>query len=236
MNVKNLNELLDAVLLRKISFLIAFFVIFLISYGFLSWLDFLPEPVSDREVEKMEIANQLAVEESIDFVGGNDIAVSSAIEEVSVPVVESEPLLPETLIIDRFNRTINVLNPSSNNVADLDAALLNGAVRHPDSATLDREGSVFILAHSSYLPTVLNKNFQAFNGIQNLKFGDTVRLQAKGFEYVYRVDKVYKVQAQDATVAIAGDKKRLILATCNSFGSKDDRYIVEAELVEVKSV
>jgi len=36
-------------------------------------------------------------------------------------------------------------------------------------------------------------------------------------------------------VPIAGDTERLVLATCNSFGSVDDRHIVEAVLISVRS-
>ncbi len=231
MNIRNFEDLIDAIYLRKVAFLATFFVIFLLSYGLLAWFDLLPEPVAPKapEVEQTQLAETGLIESP-------DSVLATSTVETPAPVIDQGPLLPNKLVIDRFERTIEVLNPESNLVADLDAALLHGAVRHPDSATMDREGSVFILAHSSYLPSVLNKNFQAFNGIQNLKFGDTVRLEAEGFEYVYRVDKVYKAKAEDATIAIAGNTKRLILATCNSFGSKDDRYIVEAELVEVISL
>ena len=49
--------------------------------------------------------------------------------------------------------------------------------------------------------------------------------------YEYRVEKVYRAKAQDLTVPIAGTGNRLTLATCNSFGSVDDRYIVEAKRI-----
>lgn len=230
MNVHNWNELVDAILFRKFSFLTTFFAAFLISYAILAWLDVLPEPVTinSEEISSEEVINNIsAVIKGIS---------TSTINEVEPVETVKSPLLPDTIIIDSLNRTINVLNPTSTKVEDLDAALLYGVVRHPDSATLERDGSVFILGHSSYLPTVLNHNFQAFNGIQNLKFGDTIRLQSENQEYVYRVDKVYRAKAQDATVAIAGTAQRLVLATCNSFGSMDDRYVVEAGLLEVKTI
>lgn len=234
MKVTTWSDLVDAILLRKVSFLVAFFVIFTFSYAALSWLDLLPEPVSEEEAE-LEVPDSdfpTLLGSTISLGGIEDTTVEDDVLEEEVP----SPLFPDTIIIDSLDRTINVLNPTSREVTDLDAALLYGVVRHPDSATLEREGNVFILGHSSYLPTVLNKNFQAFNGIQNLKFGDTVRLQADKFEYVYRIDKVYRTQAADTTVPIAGASQRLILATCNSFGSKDDRYIVEAELLEIKNI
>ena len=53
---------------------------------------------------------------------------------------------------------------------------------------------------------------------------------------MYRVDRVYRAKADEVTVPIAGDVKRLVLATCNSFGKIDDRYIVESDLVEVKKL
>ena len=143
-------------------------------------------------------------------------------------------ILPEKITFDSLNRSVTVFNPNSRNVTELDNALLNGVVRHPDSATLGQNGTVFILGHSSYLPKVLNENFQAFNGIQDLKWGDLIKVEGGDEVYIYRVEKVYKAKATDTTVPIAGESQRLVLATCNSFGSTDDRYIVEAELAEVK--
>jgi LPXTG-site transpeptidase (sortase) family protein len=231
MIVHTWEELVDVLLARKIAFISAFFVVFLLSYALLSWLDFLPEPVTSPEVVKNEKVNELAA------VGAS--VVPDIIEEATSTqevVMPKTPLFPDTIIFDSLDRTVAVLNPTSRGIADLDAALLYGVVRHPDSATLEQPGTVFILGHSSYLPTVLNQNFQAFNGIQNLRFGDTIRLQAENKEYVYRVEKVYRAQAGDVTVPIAGAKQRLVLATCNSFGAKDDRYIVEAELLETKTL
>ena len=82
------------------------------------------------------------------------------------------------------------------------------------------------------MPVVHNKAFQAFNDIQKLKWGDLIEITTAEGLYVYRVDKVYRAKAHEVTVPIAGTEKRLFLATCNSFGSTDDRYIVEAELFE----
>ncbi len=233
MYIKTWSELIDAFLLRKVSFLVSFFVVFLCTYGFLSYIDFLPEPVPTAPVSSStseESQNTTSVSSSTEP-EGNVAGTSTVSAEV-----QSEPLFPDTIIIDGLERNISVLNPRSRQISDLDAALLYGVVRHPDSATLDQLGTVFILGHSSYLPTVLNRNFQAFNGIQNLKFGDLVRLQSGTVEYVYRVDRVYRANAENVTVPIAGPTQRLVLATCNSFGSTDDRYIVEADLLETKTI
>jgi LPXTG-site transpeptidase (sortase) family protein len=225
MEVKNWSQFMDAVLLRKKAFLLAFFVVFTISYAILAALDFLPELVMPED--KVDVSSEVVVETPAPT---PSVAAPLVVEEVVV-----EPVYPTSITIPALKKTVTVLNPASRSIADLDTALLEGVVRHPDSATLEQKGTVFILGHSSYLPAVRNKNFQAFNGIQDLAFGDEIYLETEGETYIYRVEKVYRARADEVTVPIAGDVQRLVIATCNSFGTVDDRYIVEADLVEVKN-
>ena len=213
------NELYRQIRLRKVAFFVTFFVAVLLAYTVLFIIDFIPEPVKEVPVDKATTQTQ----------------VSQEVEEMEevvemVPAVDSP--LPLKVIFDTLDREVTVLNPASRAIAALDTALLDGAVRHPDSADFTEDGNIFILAHSSYLPNVFNKNFQAFNGIQDLTWGDTVRLQSEDMEYVYRVDKVYKAMASEVFVPETPGEAKLTLATCDSFGSKDDRFMVEATLVE----
>jgi LPXTG-site transpeptidase (sortase) family protein len=214
----------DQIWNQKLSFFGLFFVFFLLSYVVLVAIDFVPEPKSQTESELED-----------DRAPVNLIEQTASAEAIPVAATE-EPVLPTSIYIKKLDRTIPVLNPESRAVADLDAALLDGVVRHPDSAKLAQNGNVFILGHSSYLPTVMNKNFQAFNGIQELAWGDTIEVSSGGQVHVFEVEKVFKAQAGDLTVPIAGDARRLTLATCNSFGSKDDRFIVEAREIEVRAL
>jgi len=222
MDLKQLfDELYTQVKNEKIAFLGVFFVCVLVTYAILFAIDFIPEPKAE--------ATAVTTEEEME-------EVSEKVEAAVVPEeVELSPL-PLKIIIDRLDKEIAVHNPESRDVAILDAALLKGVVRHPDSADLVSEGNIFILGHSSYLPNVLNKNFQAFNGIQDLVWGDTIKLQSADTEYVYRVQKVYKAKAADVVVPFTPGKAMLTLATCNSFGSKDDRFVVEAALIETKEL
>lgn len=207
----------------RLKFALVSVFVFLVSYSLLAYFDFLPEPVEN------EVKNTVSeIKEAMEIVSTEPVVATSTEEEVGQ--------LPEKITFNSLNRSVAILNPTSKSIQDLDNALLSGVVRHPDSAILGQSGTVFILGHSSYLPKVINPNFQAFNGIQNLKWGDTIRLESESKVYVYRVDKVYKARATDTTVPIAGEEKRLVLATCNSFGSVDDRYIVEADLIEVRAL
>lgn len=220
MEVHSFDQLIDAVLARKAAFLVTFAVVFLLSYGVLAWVDFLPEPV--QRTSDTEATTPLPHATS---------TLPILVTEEPVIVAPVEPIYPTELLIPSLDKRLTILNPTSRSVTDLDEALLRGVVRHPDSATLEQTGTVFILGHSSYLPSVRNANFQAFNSIQNLKFGDEIIAEAPAGTFVYRVEKVYRAKASELVVPIAGDTRRLYLATCNSFGSTDDRYIVEAILV-----
>lgn len=215
-------SLFDTVWDRKVAFLLAFFVIFTLSYGVLYALDFLPEPKgADSAVEASVV----------------ETAATTTKAEDSSPVAPlAVTAKPVALKIASLNREVTVLNPETRDIIELDAELLKGVVRHPDSALLGEEGNVVILGHSSYLPNVMNKNFQALNGIQKMKWGDTVELESDGTLYIYRVEKVYQAKASGVTIPTDVKGKRLTLVTCNSFGSKEDRFIVEAKLLSEKAL
>ena len=53
---------------------------------------------------------------------------------------------------------------------------------------------------------------------------------------MYRVERVYEAKASNAEVPLQFEEPTLVLATCNSFGTKDDRFIVESKLVETRPV
>lgn len=206
------RELYEQLRLRKIPFFVVFFFVVTLTYGVLYAIDFVPEPVSAEPVEVEPVSETPAV--------------AAAAPE---PVAHQ---LPNKIIFDSLQgKEVVVLNPESRDIATLDAALLEGVVRHPDSADFQNEGNIFILGHSSYLPNVLNRNFQAFNGIQDLTWGDHIRLQSQDTEYVYRVERVFQASASDVIVPMTPGEARLTLATCDSFGSKDDRFVVEAVLI-----
>lgn len=219
-----LFKLYSEILPRLGAFLGVFFVVMVIGYGILYIIDFVPE--TPQEEANTEIVNE-------DTSTTSELETALEFEES----IFSNETLPISITIDALNRTVSVLNPNSRNITDLDNALLKGVVRHPDSADFtDDKGNILILGHSSYLNTVLNKNFQAFNGIQNLTWGDTIRLRSNDTEYIYQVDRVYQDKASAITIPTKATTAKLTLATCNTFGAKEDRFIVEATLVSKKAL
>lgn len=200
---------------------VVFFLVFMgvltLTYGFFFAIDFLPETPAPQVQDGQLVA-----------------ATEEAHPADAKKSAENIDPYPTKIILDALDREVAVVNPESRSVTALDNALLTGVVRHPDSADFKTEGTIFLFGHSSYLPNVINKNFQAFNGIQKLSWGDTIRLQSSDADYVYSVDRVYKASANDATVKIEMGKPKLTLVTCDSFGSKSDRFVVEATLIETK--
>lgn len=222
--IHSFDELYRALQLRKVPFFITFFIVIIATYALLYVIDFYPEPVTE------EAKKEVAVEE-MEVVQAPEVEEAEAEEAEAVPEVESVDPLPVSIYFDKFDKEVNILNPTSADYEVLDDALLKGAVRHPQSADFTEEGNIFVMAHSSYLPNVLNKNFQAFNDIQKLSWGDTIRLRSEDTEYIYRVQKVYEDKASELFVPFTPGESRLTLATCNVLGAKEDRYMVEAQLV-----
>ena len=202
---------------QRIVFFLVSVGIIALTYGFFFVIDFLPETPSEKKTSLPAVVEE--------------VPASTTLVQEATTTPEAVDPFPVSITFDSLGKTIAVLNPESRSVAALDTALLSGVVRHPDSADFERTGTIFLLGHSSYLPNVINKNFQAFNGIQKLGWGDVIRLRSGDTEYVYHVDRTYEVKASDAEVEIESGVAKLTLATCNSFGSKDDRFVVEATLV-----
>lgn len=194
---------------RKWSFLGFFLLAFVVSVWVLAALDLLPNPPAENTPE---------------------VGVERAEETLpSEPLAAAEPVRIE---VPALNLSSLVLNPSSAAVADLDRELLSGAVRHPASARLGEEGNVILFGHSSYLPFVNNAAYKVFNDIQKLKVGDLIHVYSEAAVYVYHVRSVEKENADTGAIPLAVEGKVLTLATCNSFGAKEDRFVVTADFVE----
>ncbi|MDO8510280.1 MAG: sortase [bacterium] len=142
--------------------------------------------------------------------------------------VREEPI---RILVPKVGVDSVVENPMSADTATLDRALLKGAVRYPGSGLLG-EGNVFIFGHSTSIRVVNNQAYKTFNNLKNLKTGDEILVRSADREYLYRVARVSLVSAEAAWVDFSSKKKRLTLSTCNTFGKKEERYVVEADFVK----
>lgn len=168
--------------------------------------------------------------------------VAPFIGEENPPVLHTNPIaieegeVPLRIEIPKLGIRTLVSNPNSTDINVLDAALTKGAVRYPSSGVAGEEGNLLIFGHSSQLPVVQNQAYKAFNDIQNLKAGDVIFVLGKENAYVYAVESVEEATTESDAIPLAVDGAKLTLATCNNFGSKEDRFIVVANLVKVEAL
>ena len=188
-----------------IMFGLTFVALFALTYAFMAAVDALPEPITQNT-----------------NMGTSDVPRTSDVQVAELPV----RVAAKSIGLDN-----TVLNPESTGVAELYAALLKGTVRYPTSALLGVDGTTLIFGHSSYLPIVRNQNYKAFNGIQKLKAGDTVSVYSSAREYRYTVVGVRLANATEDVVELPANGKHLALVTCDSFGTKSDRFVVTADFV-----
>ncbi len=151
---------------------------------------------------------------------------------------QSAGVEPVRLIIPGANIDLPVQNPSTTDVDTLDNLLKNGPAHYIDSAGLGESGNVIIFAHSSHLPIVTNKMFQAFNNVPNLDPGASITVVgADGKDYLYTVESVVKATTDGGTEidTSASVGQKLTLVTCDTLTGVSARFVLTADFVGVSN-
>lgn len=139
------------------------------------------------------------------------------------------PIAPTHIHIPKIGVDTPVSNPESDNVDVLDEWLTKGSVHYPGSGEINY-GNMFLFAHSTGFKVVQNKAYKAFNDLKSLANGDEIYVTGdNGKLYLYTVTSVKMATDKDVLVRFDGVGHMLTLSTCNTFGKKEDRYVVEAE-------
>ncbi|HRY30968.1 MAG TPA: sortase [Candidatus Paceibacterota bacterium] len=139
---------------------------------------------------------------------------------------------PDEIIISKLGIGAKIQQPDTFNVAELDVHLSQGPVHYPGSGSVEN-GNIFIFGHSADL--YLNAQGSAlkvFNNLYKLDEGDVIQLIANGSNYFYKVTKVSLVDENEALIKFNSDIKKLTISTCNTFGAREERWIVEAEAMD----
>jgi len=148
---------------------------------------------------------------------------------------KQEAVLPVHITIPKIGVDVSISNPESDNVSVLDEYLKSGAVHYPGSGSLV-EGNMFLFAHSTGFKIVHNQAYKAFNNLKDLVEGDVVNVSGEdGKTYVYKVTSVKLASDKDVLVRFDSTSRMLTLSTCNTFGQKEERYVIEASFKEMKN-
>ena len=164
------------------------------------------------------------------------LGVSGSEGAAATSTAASAGVVPVEIKIPSVGIDLPVQNPDTRDVDTLDALLNNGPAHYVDSAELGEAGNVLIFAHSSHLPIVHNKMFQAFNQIPNVVPGASIEIDgADGNAYLYSVDSVVKADTTDGpTIDLSPTQgTKLTLVTCDTLTGKSARFILTADFVGV---
>lgn len=176
----------------------------------------------------------LSAADSVGFVPSYIDGTDSKIALSNLPQLGAENdtgILPDHLVIPSISLDLPIQNPATKDTELLDAALQKGPVRYVDSAKLGEKGNMLVFAHSSHLPIVHNQMYRAFNRISELKKDDLIIVSGGEKEYTYRVTNVRITDANEEVIDLGKSQgTRLTLSTCDTFGKKSARWVVEAEL------
>ena len=130
----NTDSLIDRIMMKRWSFLAVFALTFILTYLFLVAVDLVPEPPKPESLQEPS--------DSVTLLEEADPGTVMPVTVFDDMTQEIAPQLPRSIYFKSLDKEVSVLNPVSRTVADLDEALLSGAVRHPDSARVGQEGNV----------------------------------------------------------------------------------------------
>lgn len=134
---------------------------------------------------------------------------------------------PSYISIEKIGVDSVIELPNTQNIEILDQSLQKGAVHYPGSGGIEK-GNIFIFGHSTNWKIVKNQAYKTFNDLDKLEKGDEIILEADGKKYTYLVDTVNLVNESESLVNLDTIEKKLTISTCNSFGDKQERWVVEA--------
>ncbi len=137
-------------------------------------------------------------------------------------------LLPEKVEIQKIGVSSQIEIPKTIDVTTLDSALSRGAVYYPGSGNLQK-GNMFLFGHSTNWKVVNNQAYKTFNNLDKLEKNDEIEITSGESLYIYQVLSVYHATEDEVRIDFQKGERMLTISTCDTFGQKQDRWIVEAE-------
>ena len=196
------KPLFDTFFSKSLYFVAFFLLIFTLTFSVFYMLDLVPKSLQG-DTSSIQSLNGLSVED------------------------ENMDKIPERIVVEHLGIDSSVINPLVDDISVLDEDLKKGVVRYPGSGIAGK-GSMFLFGHSANIP-VKNKAYEALNNLEKIDQGDEIKIYTKSGIFIYRVNKLSLVDASEAFVDIASNRNMLTLSTCNTFGKKEERYVVEAD-------
>lgn len=213
---------------ENIVFAIWFSAIFLLSFSALYVFGLVPGVLD--ETGGNTFFNNIKTQFLENISSTRDDFAFEPVSETPAYLQKAAAEVPVYIRIPKAGVDTAVSNPDSTDIAVLDQYLTRGAVRYPGSGKIG-EGNMLLFGHSSNWKVVKNPAYKAFNNIWELKAGDEIYIKSATGTYLYKVRGVKLVDASEELVDFSAKGNILTLSTCDTFGKKQDRYVVEADYV-----
>lgn len=163
-------------------------------------------------------------------------------QKTEVPALEIEVAPPdERIIIPRINKSVPVVNISTENLikrdwnaleSEIQEALQSGVVHYPGTARAGQHGNVVITGHSSYFPWDPGRFKDVFALLHEVVVGDDIIVYNEQEKFLYRVYETKVVQPDEVSILTQSGEDRLTLITCTPVGTNLRRLIVLARPVD----
>lgn len=221
--------------------------IFIVSIVMLALFGMIPTEFMPSGGETLEQRTRSAVRELIDGKPVTDTNASGQNTQNTAGSNNNYPLTVNTtagtsetiyaedpirLVISSIALDTVIVNPKSTNHEVLDAQLQKGVVHYPGSG-YPGSGNMFLFGHSTGFSVVQNQAYKVFNKLKNVRQGDEIIVYGSTGVYTYRVTGVKKAPKESVLVSFDTKKNMITLSTCDSFGKRTDRYVVEGDLVSI---
>jgi LPXTG-site transpeptidase (sortase) family protein len=222
------HAVFDLIIAKRYVFAVIFFSVSFSTFTFLYATGLIPAEFkvaqTDASVQAADPEDQALLDQAPASLGRVDAEAPA----------DARGDLPTRIVIDKIGVNSIITNPATTDENVLDSDLAKGAVRYPTSGTLG-EGNLFLFGHSTNHPVVNNQAYKTFNNLNELNPGDQIVVESATHIYVYKVFSVRLTTADEALVQLQSDRNMLTISTCNTFGAKQERYVVEADFVRAET-
>lgn len=222
MNQNNLKNKITKIFENEtVYFAVVVFSIFILTYIALYIFGLVPSGFVDNSTdEQQDFVENIFIEDSEfeDSITNNNQNTLNTSDSFTTP---------DRIIIDKIDVDSTIQKPQSQLVSVLDNALTKGAVYYPGSGSIEN-GNMLVFGHSTNWQVVRNQAYKTFNGLEKLNANDEITIEADGKTFIYKVQTVALLDENQAEIKLNKTGRYLTIATCNTFGAKQERWVVQA--------
>lgn len=164
----------------------------------------------------------------LNFYPNHSEHAGQAIEEVKTTYTEKNNILE----IPKLSIEVPIVFSQNTDKAAIVKDLDSGVVYYPGSVLPGQKGQIVVLGHSAPPGWPKIKYDWVFSDLNDLKYGDQIRLYFDNKEYIYRVreKKIIAKGQEIVPTSLIKDGNILILVSCWPPGKNLQRIAVQAEL------